>query len=66
MRIGFGLLAAILVSCVAAASPGAAESVPSSELSKLDLMVIASMADSPHLLTMAGYRTQKNPCASTK
>jgi hypothetical protein len=61
-RISFGLTTAILASCVAAASQ---DSANSAGLSKLDFMVIASMADSPHLLT-AGYKLQKNPCASTK
>jgi hypothetical protein len=64
-RILFGLLTAILATCVAAASRDAADA-GTAGLSKLDLMVIASMADSPHLLTLASYRAQKNPCASTK
>jgi hypothetical protein len=66
-RILLGLLAAILASHVAAASPDDVNAAASAAgLSKLDLMVIASMAESPHLLTMASYRAQKNPCASTK
>ncbi len=65
-RILFGLLAAILASYVAAASRDSVDSAMPQGLSKLDFMVIASMADSPHLLTMASYRAQKNPCASTK
>jgi hypothetical protein len=65
-RISFGLTTAVLASCVAAASQDSANSAGAPEgLSKLDFMVIASMADSPHLLT-AGYKLQKNPCASTK
>jgi hypothetical protein len=66
-RTTFGLTTAILASCAAAASQGPANSASTPEgLSKLDFMVIASMAESPHLLTMASYLVQKNPCASTK
>jgi hypothetical protein len=60
-RILFGLLTAILAGCVAAASLDPVDAGTTAGLSKLDLMVIASMADSPHLLTMASYRAQKNP-----
>ena len=45
---------------MAAASPDGANSAASpGGLSKLDLMVIASMAESPHLLTMASYRARR-------
>jgi hypothetical protein len=32
--------------------------------SKFDFMVLASMADSPHLLAMAGYRPAPRQCAA--
>ena len=44
----------------AATKEGAAAEGPS----KLDFMVLASMADAPHLLAMAGYRPAPRPCAA--
>jgi hypothetical protein len=49
----------VFVSCVAAASAGSSASrdCPGHDgPSKLDYLVLASIADSPHLLAMAAYR----------
>lgn len=59
-RIFLVISAAILASCLAAASDVAANSRACAHLagpSKLDYLVLASIADSPHLLAMAGYRS---------
>src|SRR5882672_11492323 len=65
--LGLVLIVMLLLAVTgrAAASRDSVNSPAPEGLSKLDFMVIASMADSPHLLTMASYRAQKNPCAST-
>jgi len=56
--IGF-LSAMVLTSCLAAASSGSAGRSPAADRSQpsyLDYVMLASMADSPHLMTMAAYR----------
>ncbi len=70
--MGLVLSTVILASCVAvadealnepsrtAAMNGAATDGPST----FDFMVFASMADSPHLLAMAGYRPALRQCAA--
>jgi hypothetical protein len=65
-RILFVLSAVILTGCLAAAADDATRMGPVPALagpSKLDYMVLASMADSPHLLAFAGYRSAPKPCA---
>jgi hypothetical protein len=64
-RILWVLSAAIFAGCLAAAADDAAGMRPVTALgpSKLDYMVLASMADSPHLLSFAGYRSAPKPCA---
>jgi hypothetical protein len=54
------LSAVILAGCVAAAADDAIGTRPVAALtgpSKLDYMVLANLADSPHLLAFAGYRS---------
>lgn len=53
------LSAMLLTSCLAAASNGPAARSPAADVSQpshLDYMMLASMADSPHLMAMAAYR----------
>jgi hypothetical protein len=52
--------AVVFASCLAAASDDASSSRACAALgspSKLDYLVLASIADSPHLLAMASYRS---------
>ena len=50
--------AVILASCIAAASAAASDARASVHgPSNFDYLVLASIADSPHLLAMAGYRS---------
>jgi len=55
-----GMLSAMLLtSCLAAASNVPAARSPAADVgqpSHLDYMMLASMADSPHLMAMAAYR----------
>ena len=56
--MGF-LSATLLTSCLAAASNGPATRSPAAGVSQpsyLDYVMLASMADSPHLMAMAAYR----------
>jgi len=57
-RVLIALPAVIFAGCLAAASggPGLHECADQSQPSKLDYLVLASIADSPHLLAMASYR----------
>jgi hypothetical protein len=60
IRICFALSAGIFASCLVAASDGAADVRACADLggpSNFDYVVLASLADSPHLLAMASYRT---------
>jgi len=62
-RISLAITLGVFVSCFAAASAGssAALNCPGrAGPSKLDYLVLASIADSPHLLAMAGYRPTNN------
>jgi hypothetical protein len=62
-RLSLAITLSVFASCLAAASAG-----PSAGLecpghagpSKLDYLVLASIADSPHLLAMAAYRPTNN------
>jgi hypothetical protein len=71
-RMGLALSAVILASGVAAADEApkmradtAATKGPATDgPSTFDFMVFASMADSPHLVAMAGYRPVLRPCAA--
>ena len=52
----------ILVSCIAAASAGSSNTPGCHgrpKLSNFDYLVLASIADSPHLPAMAGYRPMR-------
>ena len=56
--MGF-LSALLLTSCLAAASNGPAAGSPAADVNRpshLDYVMLASLADSPHLLAMAAYR----------
>lgn len=67
-RLFIALSAVILASCLAAASEVAANSRACADLggpSNFDYLVLASIADSPHLLAMAGYRSTAKPRAET-
>ena len=56
-RIMLAFPAVILASCLAAASAAASDARTSvNGPSNFDYLVLASIADSPHLLAMAGYR----------
>lgn len=61
-RISVAILLGVLASCVLAASAGStARACPErAGPSKLDYLVLASIADSPHLLPMAAYRPTNN------
>ena len=62
-RISLAIAGGVFVSCFAAASAGssAARDCPGpAGPSKLDYLVLASIADSPHLLAMAAYRPTNN------
>jgi hypothetical protein len=53
----------VFVSCLAAASAGSSSGLDCpgrAGPSKLDYLVLASIADSPHLLAMAAYRPTNN------
>jgi hypothetical protein len=57
------MVLAVFASCLGAASAGssaARECSLRAGPSKLDYLVLASIADSPHLLSMAGYRPTNN------
>jgi hypothetical protein len=59
-RIFPAFTAVVFLSCLAAASDNASTSRACANLdnpSKLDYLVLASIADSPHLLAMASYRS---------
>jgi hypothetical protein len=60
-RIILALPAVILASCLAAASAAPLDARACSSAangpSNFDYLVLASLADSPHLLAMAGYHT---------
>jgi hypothetical protein len=58
-RTLFALVAAIFAGCLAVASDGASNSRACAELggaTNFDFLVLASIADSPRFLAMAGYR----------
>ena len=58
-RMFLGLSAAIAMGCMAAAAAGVSNphACPVSRTpSKLDYLVLASMADAPHMLAFGGYR----------
>jgi hypothetical protein len=58
-RISLAIACGVFVSCFAAAS--AVRDCPGGGgPSKLDYLVLASIADSPHLLAMAAYRPTNN------
>jgi hypothetical protein len=62
-RISVAVTWGVFVSCFAAATAGssAAPGCPGrAGPSKLDYLVLASIADSPHLLAMAAYRPTNN------
>jgi hypothetical protein len=61
-RISLAITLGAFVSCFAAASASsAAPHCPGrAGPSKLDYLVLASIADSPHLLAMAAYRPTNN------
>jgi hypothetical protein len=59
-RIFLALSAVIFAGYLAAASDGAASLRPRADLgspTNFDYLVLASIADSPHFLAMAGYRS---------
>jgi hypothetical protein len=59
-RIFISLPAVIFVSCLAAASAAPSDARACASVngpSNFDYLVLASIADSPHLLAMAGYRS---------
>jgi hypothetical protein len=59
-RIFIGFPAVIFASCLAAASAAPADARACASVdgpSNFDYLVLASIADSPHLLAMAGYRS---------
>ena len=59
-RIFVAFPAVIFASCLAAASAAASDARSCASVngpSNFDYLVLASMADSPHLLAMAGYRS---------
>jgi hypothetical protein len=67
-RIFIALSAVVFASCLAAAADDAANSRACTDLggpSNFDYLVLASIADSPHLLAMAGYRSTARPRAET-
>jgi hypothetical protein len=58
MRTCFAMAAAIFAACLSAASASSSLAcATASTPSKLDYLVLASIADSPGLLAMAGYRS---------
>jgi hypothetical protein len=60
MRIFISIPAVVFASCLATASADPASTHACAGLhgpSNFDYVVLASMADSPHLLAMAGYRS---------
>jgi hypothetical protein len=62
-RMSRAITLGIFVSCVAAASAGSSASpgcAGHDGPSKLDYLLLASIADSPHLLAMAAYRPTNN------
>jgi hypothetical protein len=61
-RISLAITWGVFVSCLAAsAGSSAALGCPGrAGPSKLDYLVLASIADSPHLLAMAAYRPSNN------
>jgi len=62
-RLSLAITLGVFVSCLAAASAGSSaglECPGRSGPSKLDYLVLASIADSPHLLAMAAYRPTNN------
>jgi hypothetical protein len=62
-RISLAITSVFLTSCLAAASAGTSAALECPDLagpSKLDYLVLASIADSPHLLAMAAYRPTNN------
>jgi len=71
-RIWLASSALVFAACLAAADHAPNPSVRAAAKedsvaegpSKLDFMVLASMADAPHLLAMAGYRPAPRPCAA--
>lgn len=59
-RIFPAVAVVVFASCLAAASDNASSSLACANVgspSKLDYLVLASIADSPHLLAMASYRS---------
>jgi hypothetical protein len=62
-RISLAITLGAFVSCFAAASAGSSAALDCpgrAGPSKLDYLVLASIADSPHLLAMAAYRPTNN------
>jgi len=61
-RISIAVTWGVFVSCCAASagSSAALDCPGSAGPSKLDYLVLASIADSPHLLAMAAYRPTNN------
>jgi hypothetical protein len=66
-RLLLGSSALLLASCLAAAADeaGSRAHAAAQGPSKFDFIVFASMADSPHLLAMAGYRPVSTACAAS-
>jgi hypothetical protein len=68
IRICVALSAVIFASCLAAASDDASRPRACADLggpSNFDYLVLASIADSPRLLAMAGYRSTARPRTET-
>jgi hypothetical protein len=62
-RASLAITFGVFVSCLAAASAGSSAALDCpgrAGPSKLDYLVLASIADSPHLLAMAAYRPTNN------
>jgi hypothetical protein len=58
MRTHFAMAAAFFAACLGTASASSSLACPTvGTPSKLDYLVLASIADSPGLLAMAGYRS---------
>jgi hypothetical protein len=55
-RISLAITLGVFVSCLAAGSSAALDCPDRTGPSKLDYLVLASFADTPHLLAMSAYR----------